>query len=262
MNPVIAHRTYRLILLPLAVLLVAGVVSQAAAASRSEAKSDIDAAQKAMESLEKSDLIRRFIPHKNYYDARVYLDTAQYQFSEERDYANASYFAVMALVEAETTIAIARYRFAKNKKARIERKIFKDLADGAGRRAALKMALLQAGLAKEGQLHQRYMLDSQLFEGDKLEISEPGKKSLDAIGAVMNMAPRSTVLVVGHTRLADADNAKSIQKADAVDAYIKSLRGIAARRVTTKGAGDAAEVTLTGRAQKADRVELILTGVQ
>jgi outer membrane protein OmpA-like peptidoglycan-associated protein len=252
----------KIIYLPFLFMLMALAAAPALAAGRSEAKSDIEAAQKTMGSLEKSELLKRYIPHKNYYDARVYLDTALYQFSEERDYANASYFAIMALIETETAISIARSRLAVRKKQNIERKIYRELAEGAGRRSQLRIALMEAGLSREGQNHQRFFLDSQVFEGDKFELTERGKKRLDAIASVMTIAPRSSLLVVGHTRMADSDNLRSSQKAEAVADYVKSLKGIAARRVTAKGAGDSAEITLTGRAQKADRVELILSGVQ
>lgn len=252
----------KIIYLPLLALLITFAASPSSAASRSEAKSDIEAAQKTMGSLEKSDLLKRYIPHKNYYDARVYLDTAMYQFSEERDYANASYFAIMALIETETAISIARSRLAVRKKHSIEEKIYREMAEGSGRRSQVKIALMEAGLSKDGQNQQRFFLDSQVFVDEKFELTDRGKKRLDAIATVMSIAPRSSLLVVGHTRLPDKDNLRSMQKAEAVASYIKSLKGVGARRVTVKGSGDASEITLMGRVQKADRVELILSGVQ
>ncbi len=197
------------------------------AASRSEAKSHIEAARKAMEPIEGNEELKPHIPYRNYYDARVYLDTAQYQFSEERDYSNASYFAVMALVETETTLAIARTRLAQHRKLQVERDIFKEMSDASNLRSRLRGALVSSGLYKAGGPYRRVFLDSQLFTRGSFQLSEEGTALLGKIASVMALAPRSTLTVIGHTRYADIGNQMSSMKAGAVAEHIKSLRGIA-----------------------------------
>ena len=226
--------------------------------TRSEAKNDIDIAQEAMSLLETSREIKSHIPHKRYYDAKVYLDTAVYQFSEERDYTNASYFAVMALVEAQASIAVAQTRLIKQRKIELERDYYKKLSEGFGRRALASIAILKSGFIKSGPHYKRTLVDSQIFVNEEFELKASGKKYLDAIAAVLSMSPRSQLEITGHTRDEDPENARSLQKAELVAAYFKSVKGIVSRRLKVKGAGDSEEFPIRDSMRRIDRVELIL----
>ena len=252
----------KIIYLSVIIIYLSAWNASAQSRTRSEAKNDIDIAQEAMSALEKNREIKSHIPHKRYYDAKVYLDTAVYQFSEERDYTNASYFAVMALVETEASIAVAKTRLIKKHQIELERDYYKKMYEGFGRRPMSIIAILKSGFFKSGPNYQRTILDSQIFVNEEFELKASGKKYLDAIADVLSLSPRSKLEIVGHTRDEDPENIRSLQKAESVAAYFKSVKGIVSRRLIVKGVGDSVEYQIHGNMRRIDRVELILKNYQ
>ncbi len=227
---------------------------------RSEAKSDIAAAQKAVELLDKNTLLKKFVPHKEYYNARVYFDTAQYQFSEERDYSNASYFAVMALVEAEIAVAMARTRLARYNKLSVERKYFSALADSSVRPSAALSALNKAGFFKEENHRKRIFLDSQLFTGNPLEISERGKKRLDKIINALKLVRRITFEITAFTP--ESGDAISVagKKAELIENYLKSQKGISHVKFISKAVQKTDGIVIGGELYHANGIECTIIG--
>ncbi len=230
-------------------------------AERSEAKADISAAQKAFDSLDKSSLLKRFIPHKEYYSARVYLDTAQYQFSEERDYSNASYFAVMALIEAETSFVIARTRFARYNKLKVERKYYSEIARAPVRPSSLKLAMKECGFYKEENQYKRIFIDSQLFTHDFLALSEQGKKRLDLVAQALKLARRITFNIAAFTPESGDAVASAAKKAAMVEGYLKSQKGLANVKFTTEAMNKTDGLVIGGELYHASGIECTITGI-
>lgn len=229
-------------------------------ADRSEAKSDITAAQKAFDALDKNSLLKKFVPHKEYYNARVYLDTAQYQFSEERDYSNASYFAVMALVEAETAFVIARMRLAQHNKLKIDRNYYADIAHAPYRPPAIKIALKESGFVIDNKQYKRLYIDSQLFTSDFLELSEKGKKRLDKVANALKLARRITFEITAFTPESGENVAATEKKASLVENYLKAQKGLSHVKFTTKAINKSDGLVIGGELYHANGIECTIIG--
>jgi hypothetical protein len=105
------------------------------AGRRDDVKGEIEEAKSYMKALDETTDVHPFIPFQNYSNAKVYLDTAVYQFEEEREYDASSFYAVIASVEIRTTHLIAKARYWQHKKLEFERDLMKDIvANGRGRR--------------------------------------------------------------------------------------------------------------------------------
>lgn len=229
-------------------------------ADRSEAKADITAAQKAFDTLDKNSLLKRFVPHKEYYSARVYLDTAQYQFSEERDFSNASYFAIMALVEAETAFAVARTRLARYNKMKVERKYYSEIARMPARLPSVRLALFESGFYKEENHYKRIFIDSQLFKSESVELSEKGKKRLDAVANTLKLVRRITFEIAAFTPESGDAVALAEKKAALVEAYLKSQKGLGNVKFTTKAMNKTDGLVIGGELYHASGIECTIIG--
>lgn len=229
-------------------------------ADRAEAKADISTAQKAFDTLDKNSLLKRFIPHKEYYSARVYLDTAQYQFSEERDYSNASYFAIMALIESETAFAKARTRLARYNKIKVEKKYYSEVARAPIRLPSVRLALKEAGFYKEENQYKRIYIDSQLFKSDILELSDKGKKRLDAVANVLKLARRITLEIAAFTPESGDADALAEKKAALVEGYLKSQKGLGNVKFTTKAINKKDGLAIGGELYHANGIECTIIG--
>jgi hypothetical protein len=65
---------------------------------REQAKSEIEEARLLMKQMEDNAEIKQHIPHQQYYNSKVFLDTSLFQFEEEREYETASFYAVLAMI--------------------------------------------------------------------------------------------------------------------------------------------------------------------
>jgi outer membrane protein OmpA-like peptidoglycan-associated protein len=248
-----------LILITASLLLAA----PAPAATKLDARNDLDQAKKLMERLESNDLIRDFIPHKNFYDAKVYLDTATFQFDEEKDYKVASYYAVLASIEIETTITIAKSRYKRNRKLEIEKEFCKKIAAGQSKKSALKIHLIESGVAREGASSYRSMLlDVSIFSPNSIVLNDQGKELLDRIYELLKLYPSSRLTIVGHTRQGDPDNVISVKKAESVAGYFTVSKGITPKRISFSGAGDTVPVESNNKKYPINRVEVSISGLK
>ncbi len=243
------------------IIIISAFAVPAWSAERLEAKADISAAQKAFDALDKNSLLKRFVPHKEYYSARVYLDTAQYQFSEERDYSNASYFAIMALVEAETAFAIARTRLARYNKIKVERKYYSEIARAPVRPPSIRLTLKEAGFYKEENQYQRLYLDSQLFTSGILELSDKGKKRLDAVANALKLARRITFEISAFTPESGDAVTFAEKKAALVEGYLKSQKGLGHVKFTTKAMNTTDGLVIGGELYHANGIAFTIIGM-
>ncbi len=230
------------------------------AADRLEAKADISAAQKAFDTLDKNSLLKRFVPHKEYYSARVYLDTAQYQFSEERDYSNASYFAIMALVEAEIAFTIARTRLARYNKIKVERNYYSEIARAPVRPPSIRLVLKEAGFYKEENHYKRIFVDSQLFKSGILELSDKGKKRLDSIANALKLTRRIAFEITAFTPESGDAVALSEKKAALVESYLKSQKGLGHVKFTTNAMNTTDGLAIGGELYHANGIAFTIIG--
>ncbi|MCX7678374.1 MAG: hypothetical protein N2316_04070 [Spirochaetes bacterium] len=229
---------------------------------KSEAKNAISVAQKAIEFLDKNTYLKKHIPYKEYYNARVYFDTAQYQFSEERDYSNASYFAEMALFEAETAIAIARTRYAHYQKLKIENEYYLEILQSAGRTSSIKFALTKAGFFRENNQHKRIFVDSQLFKKDFSDISKNGKKCLNKIIAVLKFLRKGTLELIAFFPESSSQKDLTEKKLKLIENYFQTQKGISAIKLSTKIVTKTDGIVIGDELFHFHGIEVLLSGIQ
>lgn len=249
-------------LLLTALILFASHNDFAWASKKSEVKVDISEAKKLMEKLERDDELKEFIPYRNYYDAKIYLDTASYQFNEEKEYLMAGYYAILAIVEIETTFANARARQARYKKQQIEKDFLKKLALSSSKKSGMKIIMMEADLQKDGSNYKRVLLDSIIFNKNSFTINDKGKEILNPIYAVLKAYPRSKISVIGHTKAKDSGNTQSQKKADALTLYFTKNKGVSQKRIVSEGMGNSYPIEINKKIQSMDRVEIVISGIK
>ena len=232
------------------------------ASIKSEAKEEIGKAKDLLRTIERTKKFHNFVPYRSYYDGKVYLDSAIYQYEEEREYEEAALYAVLARVELETTLTLARARVAAHNKSQTEKEYFRNLASRASRRAARKIAIIEANLQKSRRSYRAILFDNAIFKMGSLSLNNDGIEKLKKIYNVLKLHPGSRVAVVGYTRLVDTNNTISRKKAEAVSSYLMKTKRLRAWRVTVSGEGKKKPMEINGRMRTVDRIELTITGIR
>ncbi|MCP4132123.1 MAG: OmpA family protein [bacterium] len=243
------------------IMLYLGVVAfiitcsvQLFADSKSDAKVELGEARRQYKHIKKQKKLHPYVSFANYSRGVTLLEKARIQFEEEREYDLASYFAVLARVEFETAVTIARGRLLEHKSLLFERDYFKK----AYQDEKLKGYFISSNLEKTGKAYKGYLVDSRLFVRKTFNLSRDAQKRiLDKLYRVLKLYPRSKVIIKGHTAGYDRNNVKSTRKASVVGEYLITVKGVHSSRITTKGLGSSQPV----RKRKIDRVEIIITGV-
>jgi outer membrane protein OmpA-like peptidoglycan-associated protein len=233
------------------------------AGRRDDVKSEIEEAKSYMKALDDNTDVHAFIPFQNYYNAKVYLDTAVYQFVEEREYDASSFYAVLASVEIRTTHLIAKARCWQQKKLGFERDLMKDIVATGSRQARIQLSLAESQLRKCGALYRAVLFDFNMFALDEepYPITPAGRGDLDRIARILQSYPRSTIKIIGHSRMQDEGNKKSLQKAQKAAAYLSESKGISARRITSSGAGNQYPMEIDKTIVGIDRIEIEVSGI-
>ncbi len=233
------------------------------AGRRDDVKSEIEEAKSYMKALDENTDVHAFIPFQNYYNAKVYLDTAVYQFEEEREYDASSFYAVIASVEIRTTHIIAKARYWQQKKLESERDLMKDIVTNGSRQARIQLSLAESQLRKSGAIYRAVLFDYNTFafNDETYPITPSGRNDLDRIARVLQSYPRSTVKIIGHSRIQDEGNKKSLQKAQKAAAYLSESKGISARRITSSGAGNQYPLEMDKNIVGIDRIEIEISGI-
>ncbi len=233
------------------------------AGRRDDVKGEIEEAKSYMKALDENTDVHPFIPFQNYYNAKVYLDTAVYQFEEEREYDASSFYAVIASVEIRTTHLIAKARYWQHKKLEFERDLMKDIVANGSRQARIQLALAESQLRKSGAVYRAVFLDYNTFASndETYPITPAGRSDLDRIARVLQSYPRSTIKITGHSRIQDEGNKKSLQKAQKAAAYLSESKGISARRITSSGAGNQYPMDIDKNIVGIDRIEVEISGI-
>lgn len=236
-------------------------ISMASASSKSEAREEIGEAKDLLKTIEKTRKYQTFVPYRNYHDAKVYLDTAIYQYEEEGEYDEAALYAVLARVEMETVLTIAMTRHALHTRLEIEKNFYEKLASRSSRWAARKIAIVKANLLRERRRYRRILFDSVVFQRGSLTLTRKGNKILQAIVKVLKLHPRSRIKIVGHTMIKDTNNTISQRKAESIASYLKR-KGIKGWRIQKMGVGSEKPMEINDRMRATDRVELIISGIR
>jgi outer membrane protein OmpA-like peptidoglycan-associated protein len=230
--------------------------------SKSEAREEIREAKELLKKIERTKKFQEFIPYRNYHDAKVFLDTAIYQFEEEREYEEAALYAVLARIELETTLAITMTRIASYNRFQIENELLKELASKASRVAARKIAIIEAKLQKTDKGYKGILLDSVIFKMGSLNLTQEGIDILNRIYNILQLSPRSRIQIVGHTRLNDTNNTISNKKASAVSDYLIKIKKLRTWRINAKGIGKDQPMEINDQMRTVDRIEIIITGIR
>lgn len=225
---------------------------------KSNAKDDIGKAQKIQEKLLKDKDLQEYIPYDLYHSAADNLKQAAYQYDEEKEYAVASYYGVLSLVEFETAKITAETRLLKYKTVLAE----KDQYMNAAKKEMLKAAVAGAGLSKTGKSYKANAEDISIFKSGTLTITESGERILNEIYKVVKLYPESKLLIKGHTGKQDNNNSKSEQKANKISEYFKVTKGMDEKRIEVKGVGNQEPLEIGGKEKRVDRIEVIIIGVE
>ncbi|GEM_PF-2071968 len=236
-------------------------ISMASASSKSEAREEISEAKELLNTIEKTRKYQAFVPYRNYHDAKVYLDTAIYQYEEESEYDEAALYAVLARVEMETVLTIAMTRLALHTRLEIEKDLYEKLAAKSSWRAARTIAIVNANLLQEGRLYRQILFDGVVFQRGSLTLTREGDRTVDAIVQVLKLHPRSRIKIIGHTMIKDTNNTISQRKAESIASSLKR-KGIRGWRMQTMGVGSEKPMEINDRMKAVDRVELIISGIR
>ncbi len=228
-----------------------------AANYKSLAKDDIGDAKKAEDKMVKDKDLQDYIPYALYHEAKNYLKDAAFQYDDKSEYELSSYFAVLSKISFETARVVAETRLMKNKLLLAEMDTYKN----AAREEMLKAAIQGAGLAKKGKSYITNVEDGKMFKAGSLVVLPGGEDVLNKIYQVTKLYPQSKLLIKGHTRLRDKDNANSRLKAEKISEFFVMNKGMDQARIEVKGVGDQEPMDVGGRDKKVDRVEIIILGV-
>jgi outer membrane protein OmpA-like peptidoglycan-associated protein len=228
---------------------------------REQAKSEIEEARLLMKQMEDNAEIKQHIPHQQYYNSKVFLDTSLFQFEEEREYETASFYAVLAMIEIETTQTMAKARMWEHKRLVMEKDYFMNYATRTSRSIKNTFDLMSNGFRQDGSRFTVTLFGFSLFQGDNNELSPSGQLKLNSICNIIQQYPRSMVTITGHTREPDENKELSLARAKTVSNYLET-KGISSRRLSVRGAGNQHLVEIDGRIMSIDRVEINLTGVR
>ncbi len=232
------------------------------ASIKSEAREEIREAKELLKKIERTKKFQEFIPHRNYHDAKVFLDTAIYQFEEEREYEEAALYGVLARVELETTLTITMTRLANYYRFQIENELLKKLASKASRLAARKITIIEAKLQKTAKGYKGILLDSIIFKKGSLNLTHEGIVILNRIYNALQISPRSRIQIIGHTRLNDTNNVISNKKANSVSNYLIKIKKLRKWRISAKGIGKDQPMEINDQMRTVDRIEIIITGIR
>lgn len=213
------------------------------------------------EMIEKQRELQSFFPHRNYYNAKVYYDTAKYQLDEEHDKTLASFYAVLALVELKTMHTIAMTRKIKFDRLIHEKDQYKDISDKGTVRIRNKALLINSILKPSNGKFSCVIPEFLLFENISDKLSNNGIELLNNIGKVAAVNPSSRISIKGITKNKEkVDDA--IEKTKKIASFLLNENRIGSNRIVYTAEAREEMLSIGNYKTNFNRIEIVVTGIR
>ena len=226
-----------------------------------EPEKEIAEAKKYFTMVEKQRDLQPFFPHRQYYNAKVYFDTAKYQLDEERNNTLASFYAVLALVELKTMHMIAMTRQMESKKLLYERDQYKSIADSGTVRNRRKAAITGSILKRHNGRYTCVIPEYIIFKKNSDELTTAGIDIFNTIGMVIYLNPASRISIKGVT-----GNSSKIPdilgKTKTIANFLHKEKRIGTNRMISSTEANEKDFSIGTEKNNFDRIEIIVTGIR
>lgn len=118
------------------------------AVSESDAKVDLEDANKAYSEMTKMKDLREYLPYKEYYFSKVYTQLAA-KMMNDGQYEKSSYYSILALTSSKTAVAKAQIHKTEMETISAERDYYKKIVETDT--TWVSVALLEAGMKRKGK---------------------------------------------------------------------------------------------------------------
>ncbi len=218
----------------------------------------IKKASEAIERLEKDENNKPYIPYGIYADLVVSIRAARSSFGNGN--IDEAYFHARAAIEYAETVAIIADTRRMVKEIEIANAISKIETRIAESEASRYSLLLASGFRKKGNCYTVDISDGLIFGKNRGALSGSGEERLNKLVQIIKKLGPSGVVIVGHTSKRDVKN-YSARKAGIVESFLIK-QGVDSGLIRKASFGDTVAADTAAGFIKADRIEIVLEGLQ